>query len=75
MKIGYFLFPPDFLSPVFDAPGAVFEAGATAFFSLFDVVITSFSVVFRSLWFLPLILVLLVPEYIRFVPVQELKRF
>jgi hypothetical protein len=40
----YALFPLDFFAPVFAAAGAVFDAGATAFFSLFDVVITSFSV-------------------------------
>jgi hypothetical protein len=51
------------LALVFAAAGVVFEAGATTFFSLFDVVITSFSVVFRSLWFLPHIHVLGVPGY------------
>jgi hypothetical protein len=51
------------LAPFFAATGAVFDAGATTFFALFDVVITSFSVVFRSLWFLPLIHVLSVPGY------------
>jgi len=51
------------LALVFAAAGAVFEAGATTFFSLFDVVITSFSVVFRLLWFLPRIHILLVPGY------------
>ncbi len=58
-----FLFPLNFLASVFTATGAVFEAGATAFFSLFDVVITSFFSGFCSLWFLPLIHVLLVPGY------------
>jgi hypothetical protein len=45
-KWDYAFFPLNFLASVFAATGAVFEAGATAFFSLFDVVITSFSVVF-----------------------------
>src|SRR5208283_610603 len=45
-KWDYLLFPLDFLASVFAATGAVFEAGATAFLSLFDVVITSFSVFF-----------------------------
>jgi hypothetical protein len=52
-----------FLPKVFAGSGAVFAAGATFFFSLFDVVITSFSVVFCSSWFLPLSLVLLVQGY------------
>jgi hypothetical protein len=51
------------LALVFAATGAVFEAGATTFFFLFDVVITSFLVVFRLLWFLPRIHVLVVPGY------------
>jgi hypothetical protein len=34
------------LAPAFAAPGAVFDAGATFFFAIFDVVITSFSVFF-----------------------------
>jgi hypothetical protein len=51
------------LPSAFTDPGAVFEAGATFFFAIFDVVITSFFSVFRSLWFLPLIHVLLVPGY------------
>jgi len=38
----YVLFPWDFLPSVWTTTGAVFAAGATAFFSLFDVVITSF---------------------------------
>ena len=43
----YPLFWLPFLPKVFAGSGAVFDAGATFFFSLFDVVITSFSVVFR----------------------------
>ena len=42
MKSDYFRFPLDFLASFFDATGAVFDAGATTFFALFDVVITSF---------------------------------
>ena len=45
----YALFPWDFLPSVGTTAGAAF-AGATTFFSLFDVVITSFSVFF-DLWF------------------------
>jgi hypothetical protein len=63
MKMDYARFPLDFLASVFAAPGAVFEAGATFFFSLFDVCITSFSGVFRLWRFLPRIHVLLVPGY------------
>jgi hypothetical protein len=44
--LDYALFPLDFFAPVFAAAGVVFEAGATTFFFLFDVVITSFSVFF-----------------------------
>jgi hypothetical protein len=47
MNRNYPLFQLDFLpSFFFDATGAVFETGATTFFALFDVVITSFSMIF-----------------------------
>jgi len=59
----YALFLLVFLASVFNAAGAAFETGPTAFFSLFDVIITSFSVVFHCLWFLPHIHVLLAPGY------------
>jgi hypothetical protein len=42
MNLNYPRFPLPFLASVFAATGAVFETGATFFFSLFDVVITSF---------------------------------
>jgi hypothetical protein len=42
----YALFPADFLASAFAATGAVVVTGATAFLSLYDVVITSFFSVF-----------------------------
>jgi hypothetical protein len=61
------------LAPAFAAPGAVFDAGATFFFAIFDMVITSFSVffvhggfchVFMFFWY----------RHIRFVLVPKFKR-
>ena len=70
----YALFPLDFLASVFAAPGAVFDAGATFFFSLFDVVITSFSVFFVHGGFCHLFIFFWYRN-IRFVPVREFERF
>jgi hypothetical protein len=72
--LDYALFPLDFLAPVFAATGAVFEAGATAFFFLFDVVITSFSVFFVHCGFCHLFMFFWYRD-IRFVSVPEFKRF
>jgi hypothetical protein len=72
--LDYALFPLDFLSPVFAAAGAVFEAGATAFFFLFDVVITSFSVFFVHCGYCHLFMFFWYRD-IRFVSVTEFKRF
>jgi hypothetical protein len=72
--LDYALLPLDFLAPVFPAAGAVFEAGATAFFFLFDVVITSFSVFFVHCGFCHLFMFFWYRD-IRFVSVPEFKRY
>ena len=75
LKEDYPLFWLPFLPKVFAGSGAAFVAGATFFFSLFDVGITSFSVGFLSvLWFCHVLLFSWFRD-IRFVPAQEFKRF
>jgi len=69
----YALFPWDFLPSVGTTAGAAFDAGATTFFSLFDVVITSFSVIFHFV--VCHLFMFFWCRDIRFVPVQEFKRF
>jgi hypothetical protein len=61
------------LAPVFAATGAVFDAGATFFFAIFDMVITSFSVFFVHCGFSHEFMFFLYRD-IRFVPGPEFKR-